>query len=143
MPMGSPAAGGRGSGGGFPDRAPWSDRGSAVQGPSWSRQLGDERYRVSQAHWPGRRHAGVEAAHAPARGGKVALLHLLIVDFQLERFAVDIERGAGAAGLGDLDLRTADANLVADANAADIDAARGQVLAHGAVEQRIAARGTG
>src|ERR1035441_4799794 len=139
--MGSPAAGVPGSGGRFPDRAPGSDRGPSVQDPTWSRQLGDERYRVSQAHRPGRRHPGVEAAHAPVWGGEIALLNLRTVDFQLERFAVDIERGAGAAGLGDLYLRAADAKLVADADAADIDAARGQVLAHGAVEQRVAARG--
>src|ERR1019366_6173518 len=141
--MGSPAAGVPGSGGRFPDRAPGSDRGPSVRGPTWSRQLGDERYRVSQAHRPGRRDAGVETAHAPARGGEIELLPLPIVDFQLERFAVDIEGGAGAAGLGDLDLRAADAKLVADADAADIDAARGQVLAQGAVEQRIAARRQG
>src|ERR1039457_6660867 len=102
MPMGSPAAGVPGSGGRFPDRAPWSDRGSAVQGPSWSRQLGDERTRVPEAHRSLRRHAGVEAAHAPAWRGEIVLLHLPIVDFQLERLAVDIERGAGAAGLDDL-----------------------------------------
>src|ERR1022692_2582884 len=131
--MGSPAAIVPGNAGRFPDRAPGrSARGPSVQGPSWSRQLGDERYRVSQADRPGRRHAGVEAAHAPAWGGEIALLHLLVVDFQLERFAVDIERGAGTAGLDDLYLRAADAKLIADADAAYIDAAGGQVLAHGA-----------
>src|ERR1035438_9603576 len=90
--MGSPAAGVPGNGGRFPDRAPGSDRGPSVQGPSWSRQLGDERYRVSQAHRSGHRDAGVEAAHAPAWGGEIALLHLPIVDFRPERFAVDIDR---------------------------------------------------
>src|ERR1035438_7527410 len=104
--MGSPAAGVPGNGGRLPDRAPGSDRGPSVQGPSWSRQLGDERYRVSQAHRSGHRDAGVEAAHAPAWGGEIALLHLPIVDFRPERFAVDIERGAWAAGLGDLYLRS-------------------------------------
>src|ERR1035437_8448897 len=105
--MGSPAASVPGNGGRSPDRAPGSDRGPSAQGPSWSRQLGDKRYRVSQAHRPGRRHAGVEAAHAPAWGREIALSHLLIVDFRLKRFAVDIEGGARAAGLGDLDLRAA------------------------------------
>src|ERR1035438_3734954 len=128
--MGSPAASVPGNGGRFPDRAPGrSAPGPSVPGPSWSRQLGDERYRVSQADRPGRRHAGVEAAHAPAWRGEIVLLHLPIVDFLAEGFAVDIERGAGAAGLDDLYLRAADAKLVADADAADIDAAGGQVLA--------------
>ena len=67
-------------------------------------------------------------------------LHLLVVDLLLERFAVDIERRAGAAGLGDLEHGAARAKLVADAESADVDAAGGEVLAQRAVEERVAAR---
>ena len=47
---------------------------------------------VSRAHRSRCHHARVEAAHAPAWGSVIALLHFPVVDFELERFTVDIER---------------------------------------------------
>src|ERR1035438_5724761 len=107
MSRGRAAAGVPGNRGRVPGLAPrWS-----VQGRSWSRQFGDQRYGVARAHRAGRPDAGVEAAHPPAWGGEIALLDLLVVDLELERFPVDIERRTGPAGLGDLQHCAAGANL--------------------------------
>src|SRR6266542_2187302 len=69
----------------------------------------------------------------------IALLHFLVVDVELQRKAVNIERGTRAARLRDLEQRASDAQLIADPQIANFDAARGDVLSQRTVEQRVSA----
>jgi hypothetical protein len=68
---------------------------------------------------------------APLDGG--------IVDVDLEGRAVDIKGGAGSTRLGDFEYGPAGLESVAEANFAYVDSARGEILSHGSVEERIAA----
>jgi len=63
-----------------------------------------------------------------------------IVNLVFDRWPVNIERRARSARLRDFEQRTARAQPVANAQRTNIDTARRQVLTHGAVKYRIAAR---
>src|ERR1051326_5082249 len=95
---------------------------------------------IARTHGSGCNHAGIEATHTPARRARITLLHLLIVDFVLERLTIKVELGAGTAWLSDLQQCSARANLVAETDIAHIQSARREILAQRSRKQWISAR---
>jgi hypothetical protein len=94
---------------------------------------------ISRRHEAGRNDARIESAQTPTRRRRITLLHTCVVDLPFERFPVHIQRRAGTARLGDLDHRGARAQAIANPQIPRGDSASGEILAHGAVEEWIAA----
>lgn len=102
--------------------------------------LGLEPDLITQPHEARLEHRGVKAAHGPAGRCDVAGLHLLVVNFRLDRRTVNVLSGAGDADLCEFNYSAAYAVSLPGSEQAPVDSACGEVLAHGAVEDRIAAR---
>src|SRR2546423_14257 len=60
-------------------------------------------------------HAGIEAAHSPARRRGIERLHALVVDLEFEHGPVNIQCRTGATRLGDFQYCPSGAQPVADA----------------------------
>src|SRR6185369_7327877 len=94
-----------------------------------SGQLGHDCNYIARADRAGRNHAGIEATHAPTRGAGVALFDARVEDLVFEGLAVDVELPARTARLGDLEHGSSGADLVANADIADGEAASSEVFA--------------
>src|SRR6266404_5177076 len=97
---------------------------------------------ISRAHDSGNNYRGIESAQAPSGRGWIAGLGESVEDGRVDFRAVDIQRRARAAALGDFDNHVrADAPALSRAPLAAGNAAGREVLAHRAGGDGKAQRG--
>src|SRR5580704_5062193 len=106
------------------DRRRAGPRGSS---PFKSGDLGHDCNYIPRTHWSRFHHAQVESAHTPVRRSVVLLFDAWIVNFLLDGGAVNVELLARAARFGNFEERPAGAQAVADAQAAHVDPAGGEI----------------
>src|SRR5580704_7110451 len=84
---------------------------------------------VAGADWAWLHYARVESAEGPARGRRVAVIHLRVVHCFLNSWSVDAELAAGGAGFGEFDDGLSDAPALAWAPLFAVDAYGGDIFA--------------